>query len=299
MGSAKFVKNLAKSGIVDLVGGIHNEMFFDSTWPNSRLQDFLCQAAKLGAFDLNPWMEFTRKDIAAADFLHIRARKTIEDSRKDYERMFEEIERLPWLGNDPKRRYKIQDQISLSRILLKPNQVAVVGQWTSEYVVPGVVREIFENARFDGVEFRPVINTRTGTPHDGYYHLYAAHTLGFRELDIASPEIGSKHPAEQGYDALGCLCYEPRILENARDFNRTGEPIFGFQFPGWVVRSTVGDLFREKQLKGWAFEPVLSTESKTYQEYTELWSSFYRMLAKSGRHTIGCRKIKSIGNVIH
>ncbi|MGI9263213.1 MAG: hypothetical protein ACR2QR_14300 [Woeseiaceae bacterium] len=299
MGSARFAKKLEKAGIADLVGGIHNELFFDSSWPNPRLEEFLFEAAKKGSFDLNPWMTFTPKDLATAEFHQVRTRKVVEDSQKDYERMFDDIELLPWIGNDPKRRYKIQEQVFLSNIRLKPNQVAVVGQWTAEYVVPGLVRKLFEDARFDGIEFRPVINTRTGLPHDDYFHLYSGHALGARELDIASPEIESNRAEEQGYDSLGCLCYEPRALKNARDFNRTGEPMVGFRFPGWVVRASVSELFRDRKLRGWAFEPVLDVESETYRDYTELWSSFYRMLARCVRHTVHCRKIESIGNVIH
>ncbi|MGI9204530.1 MAG: hypothetical protein ACR2Q3_10995 [Woeseiaceae bacterium] len=291
MGSARLTKKLEKSGAAALVGGIQHELFFDSHWPNPDLEEFLCQAAKKGSFDLNPWMTFTPKDLAAADFHQIQARKVVEDSQKDYERMFDDIELLPWIGNDPKRQYKIQEQIFLTRIRLKPNQVAVVGQWTAEYVVPSAVRKIFEHAQFDGIEFRPIVNTRTGSPHDDYHHLYCNHALDSRVLDLASPEFESTRPEQQGYDSLGCLCYEPQVLDKARDFNRTGEMMVGFQFPGWVVRSSVSDLFRENKLRGWAFEPVLDVKSDAYQDYTELWSSFYAMLARCRKHTVRCRKI--------
>ena len=297
-GSARLARKLEKSGVAALVGGIHNELFFDSYWPNPHLEDFLRQAAKKGCFDLNPWMTFTAKDLASTEFHQVRSRKTVEDSQQDYERMFDDIELLPWIGEDPKRRYKIQEQVYLSKVRLKPNQVAGVGQWTAEYVVPGVVRRLFEVAGFDGIEFRPVINSRTGSPHDDYYHLYSGHALAARELDIASPEVVSNRADEQGYDALGCLCYERRVLEHARDFNRTGEAMIGFRFPGWVVRASVSELFRDKKLRGWAFEPVLEVHSEAYQDYTNLWSSFWAMLARCRKHTLLGRKIESSANVI-
>lgn len=296
--SARLARKLEKSGVAALVGGFHNEMFFDSYWPNPHLEDFLCQAARKGSFDLNPWMTFTPKDLASAEFHQIRTRKTVEDSQRDYERMFDDFALLPWNGNDPKHRYKIPEQVFLSRVRLKPNYVAAIGQWTAEYVVPGVVRRLFEDARLDGVEFRPVINTRTGAPHDDYFHLYTKQVLGTRELDIASPEIQSDHADEQGYDSLGCLCYKTGVLEKAGDFNRTGEPMVGFTYPGWVVRASVSELFREKKLRGWAFEPVLDIASSAYSDYTELWSSFYEMLTRCRKHTLRCRKIESITNVL-
>ncbi len=296
MGSRRFVRKLEKSGASELVGGIHNEMFFDSSWPNPGLEEFLITAATKGTFDLNPWMEFSPTDTAQADFFRLRPRKVIEESQKDYERMFDDIELLPWIGSDQKRRYKIPQHIFLSRIRLKPNQVAVVGQWTAEYVIPQGVRMIYEQGRFDGIEFRPITNTRTGSTHEAFFHLFSDRTLGHRVLDIASPEILSELPREQGYDAYGCICYESGTLEDARDFNRTGERMLGFRFPDWIVRAVVREQFLENKLRGWAFEPVLEIGTGAYQDYTELWSSFYGLLAKCECHTVRGQKIESVSN---
>jgi len=285
-GSRTLVRKLEKSGATDLVGGIHNDLFFDSFWPNRHLDDFLRVAAKLGSFDLNPWMEFSRAEIEQANFLRLRPRKVVEDSAADFERMRSDTDDLPWIGNDPKHRFRLPNRLFLSKIRLKPNQVAVVGQWTAEYVVPRGVRTLFENARFSGIEFRPIFHPRTDAPFDEYFHLYSNHMLGFREIDIASPEILSPLPDEQGYDPMGCFCYTNPALEDALDFNRTGEPDVGFQFPEWVVRSSVRAMFQEHKLKGWAFEPVLELGSKSYEEYNELWSSLYRVLAECMKHTV-------------
>ncbi len=291
MGSRELLDEMEESGASELVGGIHNGLFFDSFWPNSRLDDFLREAASRGSLDLNPWMEFDRKEIEQSDFLRVRSRKVVSDSPADYERMRADVDRLPWIGDDPKRRFRLPDRLSLSKIRLKPNQIAGVGQWTSEYVIPRGVRMLSEDARFSGIEFRPIFETRTGAPFDEYFQLYSDQILGFRELDVASPEVRSPHPEEQGYDALGCLCYDTKTLEEALDFNRTGEHLVSFEFPDWIVRSSVRDWFRKHKLRGWAFEPVLELGTRSYEEYFELWSSLYRLLDECGGHTIRCQRL--------
>lgn len=290
MGSKKLLDRMEKSGASALVGGIHGDLFFDTSWPNPRLSEFLSEAAKRGSIDLNPWMEFTPKEVDTAEFLHVVARKVVQDTQRDYERMRSDIEELPWIGTDPKRRFRVPNRLSLSKHKLKPNQVAGVGEWTGEYVVASGARTVFEDAGFSGVAFRPVFNTRTGEPFDDCFQLWSEHYLDYRILDIASPEFPTGHLSQQGYDALGCLCYDTATLDNAPDFNRTGEQMVAFEFPQWVVRRGVKDCFREHKLKGWAFEPILESGSAAYEEYHELWSSLYRMLANCDAHTIRAQR---------
>lgn len=285
-GSRRLLRKLESSGATELVGGIHHELFFDSHWPNPRLDEFLRAAARRGGVDLNPWMTFTRAEIENADFLRLRPRKVVEDTDADYERLREHTDGLPWIGDDQERRCRLPERLCLSKIRLRPNQVAVVGQWTAEYVVPQAVRSIFEDAGLTGVEFRPICHTRTNEVLDGYFHLYCGQLLAPREVDVATREIRSPHPSEQGREAMGCFCYDATVLDGALDFNRTGEADVGFQFPEWVVRARVRRLFEEHRLKGWAFEPVLETGSPLYEEYCELWTSLYRLLADCGKHTI-------------
>jgi len=286
MGSNRLSRELEKTGATELVGGMHNDLFFDSFWPNPYLAEFLRKAARRGSFNLNPCMEFSPAEIEQASFLRLRPRKAVEDSNADYERMRSDIDALPWIGNDPKRRFRLPERISLSNIRLKPNQAAVVGQWTAEYVVPGVFRRVFENAQLSGIEFRPICNTRTGAQFDDYFHLFSDHTLGFRELDVASPELRSPRPEEQGFDIMGCCCYDTSTLEKALDFNRTGECSVSFEFPDWIVSSSVREVFEEHTLKGWAFEPVLEPGTPPYEGYNELWSSLRQLLAECKKHTV-------------
>lgn len=289
-GSRRLLRKLEKSGAIELVGGSHNDLFFDASWPDPKLEEFLQSAAKYGSFDLNPWMSFHKAEVQQAAYLHPRTRKAITDSNNDYERMRSHFDELPWIGNDPRRRYRLPDQLFLSRIRLKPNQIGTVGQWTEEVVVPEAVQAVFENAKLSGIAFRPILHTRSGEPIQGYAHLIANHALGHRDLDIASPEIVSKRPEEQGYESLGCLCYDPATLASAADINRTGEQMVGFEFPGWVVRASVREVFEQHALKGWVFEPVMELGTPAFDEYTELWSTFRQLLASCRKHTVRSQK---------
>jgi hypothetical protein len=286
MGSGHLIRRLEGSGLMDLVGGSHDDLFFDATWPSDELARFLRSTARLGSFDLNPWMRFTRADISRARFLRLRTRKVIEDSSTDYARMRAHMDGLPWIGDDPMYRCRIPERVSLTRIRLKPNQIASVGQWTAEFIVPNAVRRIFEKEEFTGAAFRSVTDTRTEAPFDAVAHLYSNHVLAPRIIDVASRKIVSAVPEERGYDALGCFCYEPDVLQDALDFNRTGEGNVGFEFPDWVVSARVRDVYVVNKLKGWAFEPVLEPASETYDDYTALWHSLYELLSDCRSHTL-------------
>lgn len=285
------MRKLEKSGASQRVGGVHGDLFFDSAWPSDDLAEFLREAARRrGSIDINPWMEFSKAELGEHQFLRLYPRKVVKESNADYERMYDDFEQLPWVGDDTRFRFRIPERLYLSKIPLKPNQVAVVGEWTEEFVVPKGVRQLLEGAGFSGIEFRPIFHTRTNAVYDDFFHLYSSHILGRCELDIASLEIDSRRPEEQGYDALGCLCYDPATLDTALDFNRTGERHRGFQFPDWIVKASVREQFVAQKLKGWAFEPVLLLGSESYEEYHELWASFYRLLAECKRHTIRYQK---------
>ena len=177
MGAGRFVRKLESRRVADLVGGIHTDLFFDATWPSDNLEEFLRESAKYGSFDLNPWMTFTHAEIEQARFVSVRPSKVIEETNAQYEKMRREIDALPWICKDPARRCRLPQRIYLSTIKLRPNQVAVVGQWTSEYVLPNAVRQIFEDAKLTGAEFRPVIHSRSGAPIDGFSPVYRA-TVG-------------------------------------------------------------------------------------------------------------------------
>lgn len=286
MGNRRLTRKLEENGLAALVGGIHGELFFDAAWPSADLEEFLRASSTFGSFDLNLWMAFTRSEIAKARFLLVRPQKVIEDTTRDYERMRDEFDLLPWIGNDPMFRCRVPDNVYLSRIDLKPNQIAAVGQWTAEYVVGSSVRKAFKDAALTNIEFRPVLKTRTGEPIDGYAHLHTEKMLARRTIDIASLRIESRPAEEQGYHILGCFCYDSQTLADASDFNRTGESNVGFQFPEWIVSAKVRDVYTKNMLRGWRFQPVLEPGSAVYDDYVALWSSLFACLAACRKHSV-------------
>ena len=292
--SRRLIKKLERSGAMELVGGAHNDLFFDAKWPSADLDECLRGAARHGAIDLNPWMEFTGAEINTADLLHVRPRKVVEDSNTDYERMRDQWDELPWIGDNPQYRCKLPDQVFLTRIPLKPNQVAVVGQWTAEYLVPRAIRDIFERAGLTGAEFRTVTKTKTGEPIPDFFHLYSDRLLPPRRLDPGTRRIHSPDPAEQGFDVMGAFCYDAEALAGATDFNRTGEANVGFQFPELIVSRAVRELFAEHLLKGWAFAPVLDIESRLYTDYASLWQSLYELLLDCRKHTVRGQQVEPV-----
>lgn len=290
MGARELLRRLAASGADRGAVTFHDELFFDGEWPNPGLAGFLRTAAGLGAFDLNPWMVFQPRVLASAEFLRIRPRRILVNTDRDFERTREALDALPWRGEGPGR-FRIPEQIFLTRIALKPNQIGVVGQWSAEYVVPDGVRGVFEAARLTGLRFRPVFDTRTDVPYRGFHQIHAPHGLVPAVPDCAWPAPGDPPDDAPQTDLLGCLCYPRDALGDAPDFSRTGEALVSFEFPEWVVRPAVMACARAHGLKGWAFEPVLISGSEQHRDYCALWDSFHRLLADCGAHTVRGRRL--------
>lgn len=277
---------LERRGLTDLVGGRQSEISVESHWPNAGFQQFLEEAAELGELDINPWMDFTRREVERADFLQLGCRKFVQDTTREFERMRSEIDEQPWLGGDPMRRFRLPERIYLSRIKLKPNRLAGIGEWLDEYVLPVQVVRLLEGLHLSGFDTRPIRHVKTAEEHSDYRWLWTDRVLGHRVLDAASPEIRSSHPEERGYDQWGCLCYDEEALRSAGDFNRTGERLVSFEFPSWVVSKRVREVCEEQAIQGWRFKPVLATSGREYDGYTALWTSFFSAVRESGSHRI-------------
>lgn len=290
MGSAKDFAKLEKSGAAELVGGFQLGMFFDTEWPNPQLGEFLQEASALSSISLNTYMEFKSSEINSARFLRLRNRKATQESDKDYEQMMTDIDALPWLGNDLLGKYRLPNRLTVSRISFKPNQVSGVGEWSAEFIVGTAVRQLFEAAGFSGIQFLPVYRKGSKEEWEQYFQIYSEHVPGTRVLDIASAQIRSSFPEEQVFDVLGCLCYESNTLDQALDFNRTGEAAVGFAYPEWIVSAAVRDCFHENKLRGWAFEPILEIGSDLYGEYVDIWTSFFALLQSCEVHTLRGQK---------
>jgi hypothetical protein len=280
---------------MELVDGKRSEISVDFPWPDQRSDEFLRRAAKMIGFDLNPWMVFSKQEVSAARFLRLRCRKVVPDSTADFERTRQEIDALPWVGEDPLRRFRLPNRLFLSRISLRPNQIAAVGQWSAEYVAAAGICAGFLEDGLSGVAAMPVYHTKSGRQFDGYVQLCSESILPPRIIDTASLAIGSTRlprstlsltSDEKGYHAWGCLCYSAESLARAKDFNRTGERMVSFEFPEWIVTRRVRERYEARLLKGWAFEPVPEQGTEAFHVHEQLWRSFFALLEECTVHTI-------------
>jgi len=276
---------LMTRGAERLVGYVRMGLFFESSWPDEGLGEFLATFRDVPGIDFNVWMEFTKKDIATARYLLARPTKLVKDSDADFQRTRAYIDALPWRGDDPETKFRLIDRVYLSRFRLRPNQVAAVGQWSVELVAHDAAYAALKDCGLTGLDQRPVMDTVSGLQCQGYVMLYTESVLSGRIHDLTSPRFITSNPEERGFERLGCLCYEQDALATASDFNRTAENMVGFEFPEWVVSRRVADCFRERGLKGLRFEPVLEDLTRPYDEYLSLWGSLYDAMS-AGRYTI-------------
>lgn len=294
LAAASTFQTLERAGLMELVRGDRGDIHLDLAWADPASADFLRRAAALAKFDLNPWMEFTRGEIAAANYLLVRCRGVARDTDADFRRTREAINQLPWTGDDPSRRFRIPRQLFLSRLKLRPNQIAGVGEWTAEYIAATHVCAGFQEAGLSGLTGLPVYQTKSNQPFEGVVQLYCSSILPHRLIDVASLPIGSTRlpgrfrldATEQAFHAWGCLCYSPAALAAASDFNRTGERMVAFEFPEWVVSQRVRSVYQARYFKGWAFAPVLEEGTELFDRYEALWRSLYKVLEECGVHTI-------------
>jgi hypothetical protein len=110
---------------MQLVDGERGDITVDFRWPDQRSDEFLRRAAGVVGFDLNPCLVFGKQEVRAARFLKLCCRKVVPDSNADFQRMRKEIDALPWMGEDPYRRFRLPNRLFLSRINLRPNQIGV------------------------------------------------------------------------------------------------------------------------------------------------------------------------------
>jgi hypothetical protein len=290
------LQSLERAGLMELVDGERSDITVDFRWPDRRSEEFLRRAAGVVGFDLNPWLVFSKQEVSAARFLRLRCRKVVTDSNADFVRTRKEIDSLPWVGEDPYRRFRLPDRLFLSRINLRPNQIGGVGQWSAEYVAAAGICTGFLEDGLSGLAALPVYHTKSGQQLDGYVQLYSESILSNRIIDTASLPIGSTrgpsrvNPAligdEKGYHAWGCLCYSAEALAKVKDFNRTGERMVAFEFPEWIVTQRVRGRYEARLLKGWAFDPVLEQGTEAFHVHEQLWQSFYAVLEECSVHTI-------------
>jgi hypothetical protein len=281
---------------MQLIDGERSQICVDFRWPDPRSDEFLRRAAGVVGFDLHPWLEFSKQEVSAARFLRLRCRKVIPDSNADFVRMRKEINALPWVGEDPYRKFRIPNRLFLSRLNLRPNQIGGVGEWSAEYVAPAGICAGFLDDGLSGLAALPVYHTKSEQQIDGYVQLFSESILPYRIIDSASLPMGStRGPSrvnptipgdERVYHKWGCYCYSTEAFANAKDFNRTGERMVAFEFPEWIVTQRVRDRYAARLLRGWAFDPVLEQGTEAFHAHEQLWQSLYTVLEECSVHTI-------------
>ncbi|MGI9317428.1 MAG: hypothetical protein ACR2QW_08870 [bacterium] len=245
----------------------------------------------------NPWMEFTEEELDQCDFLQPVCRGPVfAETDADYNQT------RKWLDADSKiesiHDFKVNllKRVCVKQRKLRPNVIAGVLQWTPDFILPTEIVKIFKRSQLRGFSVREVFNRKAQLPFQDYHLLYSDHFMPaatrvvfppqsipleerfkdeFKKAGISPTRARELDQQDEEELALyGCLCYETLISKNLKDFNRTAEPWASNNFPLWVVSQRVRDVFREHNLKGWIFEPVLVKGSELCAEHKLLWKSF-------------------------
>ena len=226
----------------------------------------------------------SKPEFQSLPFRELMCRSTARESDRDYELNNAACTATPLQDFGAEEPIRLFQGISLSRVKIKPNYVAGVGEWTDEYVLARGVQQVFEQAGLSGYSLAPVLNPKTGAPWPEIAQLYSSSVLPRSMRDASVDRIQSRHESEDGkLRLLGCLAYAPSDLEGRPDFNRTGEPWRWWGLPSWVDSSRVEHVFRQSGLRGWAFRPVFLAGTKLYEEYLGAWQDLRRLVSRARR----------------
>jgi hypothetical protein len=241
---------------------------------SDELERFLEFTAECEGSWFNPICVFTARELDSANWFQLDCRKTLAENNRDYEQNSAHFEAGEPLQTVPGRQVRILDRIALSRITpLKPNMIAGVDQWTSEFVVGEATAAEFEREGLTGYSLRPVLHSKTQEPQEGIWQLYCDTFMPAVELDRTMPPGDDPETLRE----LGCLVYD--FTGNAHpsaDFNRTAEAWTGSGSPLWVVSPAVRECYTSHKLKGWAFRPVLEKGSELHEEYIQTWDALFQ-----------------------
>ena len=224
----------------------------------------------------------SKLELRSLPFRELMCRSTARESDRDYELNNAACTATPLQDFGAEEPIRLFQGISLSRVKIKPNYVAGVGEWTDEYVLGTGVQQVFAAAGLSGYSLVPVMNPKTGSPWPEIAQIYSSSVLPRSMRDASVDRIESRFEDENGkLRQLGCLAYEPSDLEGRPDFNRTGEPWRWWGLPSWVVSSRVEHLFQQFRLRGWAFRPVFLAGSDLHAEYLGAWDELRRLVART------------------
>jgi hypothetical protein len=245
----------------------------------------------------NPWMEFSEEELDQCDFLQPVCRGPVfAETDADYNQTQKWLDAASTIETVQGSKVRLLERVCVKDRKLKPNVIAGVLQWTPDFILPTAIVEIFKQSQLKGFSVREVYNRKAQLPFQDFHLLYSDHFMPAATRVVIPPEsipleerfkdvfenLGISLTRAEKLDQqdresvslYGCLCYETLESKNLKDFNRTAEPWASNDFPLWVVSRRVRDIYREHQLKGWIFEPVLEKGSELYEEHSLLWKSF-------------------------
>jgi hypothetical protein len=241
--------------------------------------------AEKGAFWVGGETVFTPAELAGIGHFELVCRAVARESPADFSANDAVRGRTPLVDAGGAAPIRIVSELSLTRITLKPNRVASIGDWTQEYVLGAGVIKTFIDARLTGASFLPLMkmNGKARVARTDFVQLFSDAIMRPAIVDASVERITSRFPEEDGFlRHLGCLAYTHSALENRPDFNRTAEPWGGFHgWPSWVVSARVRDVFMAGKLRGWHFRPVLVAKTELYAEYVKKWSALRSAVAAS------------------
>lgn len=246
---------------------------------DERFDRFLDLTGDCAGSWFNPVFSFTRKELDSAAWLQVEARKHVRETQGDYECNYGQLQALEPVRTAAGREVRCLDRITLTRVPLRPGMVAILDQWTEEWVLTTEVARAFARAGFTGWETGPVIDPKTGMPHEGMVHLKAGTFLPPASIDRTTP------PADGGgVRQLGCLVYQALDGAALQDFNRTAEDWSSNAMPLWVVSQRVRQCFLAHKFRGWAFRPVLIAGSDLHQRYVAAWDELFEKVESNPRN---------------
>lgn len=209
-------------------------------------------------------------------------RKLVTETKKDFEWNDAAKEKAPLFDAGGESPIRLIRDVALTHIRLKPNMIGGIGDWTQEYVIGAGVARAFQKAKLSGLSLLSVRNPKTGAPHEGFSQIFSDSILKPATIDCSVERIKSALASEDGQlRHLGCLAYAVTDLDDTTDFSRTAEPWGGWHgWPLWVVRAKVKEIFAKEKLRGWAFRPVLITNTDLYADYMRQWERLCRLVGQ-------------------
>lgn len=247
----------------------------------------LDEGESVKGFWISVQVVFSPAELRTVTHFELICRKFITETRKDFEWNDAAKDKAPLYNAGGESPIRLARNLALTHIRLKPNMVGAIGDWTQEYVIGSGVATVFQEAKLSGLSLISIQNPKMGTPHEGFFQIFSDSILKPATVDCSVERINSAYSEENGQlRHLGCLSYPAADLGDSTDFNRTAEPWGGWHgWPLWVVRAKVRELFTKQKLRGWAFGPVLITNTDLYADYLRQWERLCRLVGQCTKST--------------